>query len=75
MRIMERLRKENDDMRAALTLVDRYFMSLAAAWNANEDRLMDKTGRPIVEGLELNEICEEAANAVAAIMRPNGGGK
>ena len=63
-RIMERLRKENDNMRAALVLVDRYFMACATKWNA------EGKGDPHVNGPELDELGEEAANAVGAIMRP-----
>lgn len=65
-----RLTAENEKLRKALELVDRYFMSCASAWSGNDGRLMDKEGRPISEAADLNELCEEAAQAVAAIMRP-----
>lgn len=66
---IERLRSENIKLLAALKLCDRYFMSCASAWAANEGRLMDDEGRAIAQAPELDEMAEEAANAVAAIIR------
>ncbi len=64
------LRAEVGRLRGAVELCNRYFTGCAKAWLANEGRLVNDNGNAYVQSEGLDDLANQAGEAVVAALAP-----